>query len=57
MDLLISLLIFCLIASLIWYLITRLPLPEPFKLVAECVLIIIAIVWLVGYLPHSPLRL
>jgi len=44
---LISLLIFCVVAALIWYLIGLLPLPAPFGTVVRVVLILIAIIWLV----------
>lgn len=47
MSLLIALLVFCLIASLIWYLVGILPLPAPFGTVVRVVLILLAIVWLV----------
>ena len=49
MDL-VSLLVFVIVAGLIWYLIMLLPLPPPFKMVAQVILIIIAILWLVGIL-------
>lgn len=54
MDLLISLLVLCLVGGLIYYLITILPLPAPFKTVAFCILVLIAILYLVGYLPGGP---
>jgi hypothetical protein len=50
MSILISILIFCIVAGLIWYLISLLPLPAPFGQVVRVVLIVIAVLWLVGML-------
>lgn len=47
MSILITILIFCLIASLVWYLVNLLPLPAPFGMIVRVVLILIAIIWLV----------
>jgi hypothetical protein len=54
MSILIALLVFCLIAGLVWYLIGMLPLPAPFGTVVRVILILIAIVWLVSYLGPFP---
>jgi hypothetical protein len=51
---LVSLLVLVIVAGLIWYLITLLPLPAPFKQVAMVIVILIAILVLVGYLPGGP---
>ena len=50
MSVLISILVFCIVAGLIWYLVGLLPLPAPFGEVVRVVLIIIAILWLIGTL-------
>ena len=47
MSILIALLIFCLIAGVVYYLIGLLPIPEPFGMIVRVVLILIAIVWLI----------
>lgn len=43
---LISILIFCIVLGLLYYLVTLLPLPDPFKTIALVVVILIAIIWL-----------
>jgi hypothetical protein len=48
-ELLISLLVFCLIAGLIWYLLGMLPIPDPFKQAVTVVFVIICIIVLLGY--------
>jgi len=50
-DLLIYLLIFVLVAGLIYWIITLLPLPQPFKNVAIVlvVFLIVLLAWLTGY--------
>lgn len=48
---LISLLIAVLVLGLLVYLIQLLPLPDPFRTVAIAIVILIAIFWLLGYLP------
>jgi hypothetical protein len=45
-SLLISLLIFCLIAGLIWWVVGLLPLPPPFRTVLMVVLAVIFIIYL-----------
>jgi hypothetical protein len=49
-GLLISLIVFCIVAGLIYYLLTMLPLPEPFKAVVMAAFIIICILVLLGWL-------
>jgi hypothetical protein len=48
-PMLISLLVFVLVAGLIYYLLTLLPLPDPFKKIVTVIFIIICILWLLGY--------
>jgi hypothetical protein len=50
---LIELLVFCLVAGLIIYLLGMLPLPEPWKTVIRVVVIVIFIVYLLEFLPHG----
>lgn len=50
---LVSLLIAVLVIGLLVYLIQILPLPQPFGMVAVAIVILIAIFWLVGYLPEG----
>lgn len=50
MDLL-SLLILIVVLGLIYYLITLMPLPDPFKTIAIVIFIIVAILALVGFIP------
>lgn len=51
MTTLISLLITIIIFGLIWYCIGLIPLPEPFGTIARVILVIIAIIYLLQYLP------
>ena len=48
MNFLISLLVFALVAGLIYWLLTMLPIPEPFKKFVLVVFIVICIIWLLG---------
>lgn len=48
---LISLLIMVLVLGLIYYCVTLLPLPPPFKTVALVIVLIIAIIWLLQFIP------
>lgn len=50
----VGLLITILIVGLIYYLITLLPLPAPFKTVALVVFILILIIMLLGWIPGGP---
>lgn len=49
-GLLIDILIFCLIAGLIWYVITLIPLPPPFHVVARVVFAVICVLILIQLL-------
>ena len=50
MDLLISLLIFCIVFGLIYWIVTLIPLPDPFKTIAMVILLLIGVLVLIGYL-------
>ena len=54
---LISLLIAILVIGLIIYLIRLLPLEEPWKTAAIAIVVVIAIIWLLGFIPGGPGRL
>ena len=59
-SLLITLLVFILVAGILWYIITLLPLPHPFGLIAQLVLLIIFVLVLLSYLlpyAHGPVTL
>jgi hypothetical protein len=47
-GLLVTLLIFVLIAGVIYWIITLIPFPQPFKNIALAILGIIAVIWLIG---------
>ena len=53
MHILIALLIFVLIASLVYYVLGMTPLPAPVKNVVYVILAIIFIIYLIGFLPGS----
>jgi hypothetical protein len=46
---LISLLVTVIVIGLLYYCVTLLPLPEPFKRIAVVIFILIAIIWLLGF--------
>ena len=48
---LIDLLIMVIVFGLLFYLVGMLPIAQPFKTAAQVILIIIAIVFLLGYMP------
>ena len=48
MNFLISLLVFALVAGLIYWLLTLLPIPEPIKKFVLAIFIVICIIWLLG---------
>lgn len=48
-SLLITLIIFCIVAGLIYWLLTMLPLPDPFKTIIMVAFILILILVLLGY--------
>jgi hypothetical protein len=51
---LVSLLIAVIVIGLIYYIITLLPLPQPFKNVAIIILLLICVIWLLGYVGAFP---
>jgi len=51
---LISLLIFCLVAGLIYWLLTLLPIPDHFKKVVLVIFIVVCIIYLLGYIVPVP---
>jgi hypothetical protein len=53
MDL-VSLLIAVVILGLLFYVVSLLPLPAPFKTIAQVIVIIIAILYLLGLLGYGP---
>jgi hypothetical protein len=56
---LVQLLVFVIVAGLIWYLVMLLPLPAPFRTIAQVIMILIAISFLlslVGWWPGGPLH-
>jgi hypothetical protein len=48
-SLLISLLVLIIIAGIAWYIITLLPLPHPFGVIAQLVLLLIIVLVLLGW--------
>ena len=50
-GLLIGLVVFCLIAYLIWYLINLFPLPQPVRIIVIVLFVLICIVGLLDYMP------
>ena len=50
-GLLIGLVVFALIASLLWWLIQQFPLPQPVRLIVICAFVLICILVLLNYLP------
>ena len=53
MQLLISLLIFLVIASVVWWAVGTLPLPAPIRPIVLVVLVIIFLIVMLGYLPGA----
>ena len=53
LQLLVSLLIFLVIASVIWWAVGMLPLPSPVRPIVLVVLVLIFLVYLLGMLPGS----
>ena len=51
MELLISLLIFLVIASVVWWAVGMLPLPAPIRPIVLVILVIIFLVYMLGFLP------
>ena len=51
MELLISLLIFLVIASVVWWAVGMLPLPAPIRPIILVVLVIFFLIYILGFLP------
>ena len=51
MGLLISLLIFLVIASVVWWAVGMLPLPNPIRPIVLVVIVLIFLVYMLGFLP------
>jgi len=48
-----SIIVFLVVAGLVYYCITLLPLPAPFPMIIRVVFILLAILWLVNFLPNK----
>ena len=46
LSLLVTILVVCIIFSLIWWVFTQLPLPAPFAQIARVVIVVLFVVWL-----------
>ena len=46
LGLLVTILVMCIIFSLIWWIFTMIPLPAPFAQIARVVIVVIFVVWL-----------
>jgi hypothetical protein len=46
-ELLITVLIGLLIIGLLWWVVTMLPLPQPFAQIAQVVIVVLAVIWLI----------
>jgi hypothetical protein len=61
LELLVTLVVGLVVIALLWYILTVLPLPEPFGRVAQVVVIVLAFLWLIyvlmGMLPGGTVRL
>lgn len=50
LDLLITVIVFCIVSGLLWWLVSMLPLPEPFPTVIRVCVVLILILILLGAL-------
>jgi hypothetical protein len=61
LELMLTLVIGLIIIGLLWYVVSVLPLPEPFGRVAQVVIIVLAFLWLIyvlmGMMPGGTVRL
>lgn len=55
LGLLIGLVVFALIAYLVWYLINLFPLPQPIRIIVIVLFILICIIGLLDYMPNLSL--
>ena len=53
LQLLISLLVFLIIASVVWWAVGMLPLPSPVRPIVLVILVIVFLVMMLGYLPNG----
>jgi hypothetical protein len=56
---LITLLVAVIVAGILYWIVTLLPLPQPFKNIAICILLLIFLLWLLsfaGVKPHGLVR-
>lgn len=54
MDALIYLIVICVVLGLVYWLLMQLPIPPPFKLVIQVVVVIICIYFLLGLIGLAP---
>ena len=47
LSLLVTILVVCIIFALIWWIVTQLPLPEPFARIARVVVVALFAIWLI----------
>jgi multisubunit Na+/H+ antiporter MnhE subunit len=50
LELLLSLVIFALILGVLWWIVSILPLPEPFPRILQVVIVVIAVIYLIYFL-------
>ncbi len=55
-SILITLLVFLIIASLIWWVLGQLPLPPIVRTVAIVIMVVFAVIWLLQFLPGAGLH-
>ena len=53
MQLLISLLVFLIIASVVWWAVGVLPLPRPIRPIVLVILVVVFLIVMLGYLPGA----
>ena len=53
LELLVSLLVFLVIASVVWWAVGMLPLPGPIRPIVLVILVVVFLVFLLGYLPGT----
>jgi hypothetical protein len=61
LELMLTLVIGLIIIGLLWWIVTQLPLPEPFGRIAQVVIVVLAVLWLIyvlmGAMPGGTVRL
>lgn len=53
-GLLIGLIVLCLVAYLLWYALNLIPMPQPIRVIATVIFVLIVVVALLNYLPVLP---